>query len=109
VKTSRILTIGFATGMLVGALACGSASPSAPSATATVFAQGVPPDGMTFPSGAGITEQGDWLFIRGRASQRYGPVGIAGAVHLTSLEGSGTRFLCVTGNNEVFASLSPCR
>jgi hypothetical protein len=58
--------------------------------------------GFQFPSGAGMTEQGGWLFIRPQAGDHYGPVALAGKVHLTSLEGSGNRKLCVDGNNAVY-------
>lgn len=106
------IAFAFFLGVLTAAIACGSASPVAPSVTetisSTVHAQ-QPAAGFSFPSGAGMTEQGEWLFIRGRATQHYGPVGVAGTVHLTSLDGSGTRFLCVNGSNAVFASTTPCR
>lgn len=109
------MAFAFLAGALTAAVACGSASPAAPTvAGETLYAQGnVPPapsaGGFTFPSGAGMSEQGDWLFIRGRASAEYGSVGIAGKVHLTSAVGSGTRFLCVDGANAIYASEKPCR
>lgn len=98
------LAVAFLAGALTAAVACSGSSPAAP----TLQAQAEP--GFSFQSGAGMTEQRDWLFIRPRAiGQHYGPVGIAGQVHLTSLDGSGTRFVCVDGANQVFASLTPCR
>lgn len=107
-KTSTL--VGFVVGALLGIVACSERAPMAPSVSTPVEAQAMPTTGgYTFPSGAGMTEQREWLFIRPSATTQYGPVGIAGQVHLTSLEGSGTRFLCVDGNNRIFASPVQCR
>jgi hypothetical protein len=102
------LTLAFLAGALTAAIACGS-SPAAPTFSETVHAQGAPEVGYSFASGAGMTEQRDWLFIRPGGGQQYGPVGIAGQVHLTSLEGSGTRYVCVDGSNRIYASTTACR
>jgi hypothetical protein len=67
----KMVIAAFLVGALAGAIACGSSSPASPSlAGATVYAQSVPTTdtALSFPSGAGMSEQGDWLFIRARAA-----------------------------------------
>ena len=94
----------FAALTLLGLFACSSPtqpSDATPTLTATVHAQ-EPNTPFRFNDGAGMYSEGQWLFIRGGSGgQHYGPVGIAGKVHLTTTPGSGIRRLCVDGNNAV--------
>lgn len=102
--------LAFLAALTCGALACNQPNhPSSLALTETVHAQESTAGSFRFPSGAGMSEEGTWLFIRGGVGGgKYGPIGIAGNVHFTSLDGSGPRHLCVDGNNAVFASVTGC-
>lgn len=107
---TRLTATGAILALIVSA--CADA-PTAPGTgemfQATVHAQDAAPTSLRFPSGAGMSEEGPYLLIRGRSGPPTGGfVAISGPLTLTTAEGSGTRFLCVDKNNVVFASPVSC-
>lgn len=88
-------------------------TPTAPGAAEvfepTLHAQDASPTSLQFPSGAGMSEEGPYLLIKGRRGPATGGfVAISGPLTLTTMEGSGARFVCVDRNNVVYASPVSC-